>query len=416
MLSCRYFGPWNKYHITMRLIVLVLFTMLSVSAQSEIVGDMDCYIQGSLCLPIPQKRTDYNKDELLLLMSKGVPKALYQSLLAKYGLVELREASLDGLGADLKIADTRGQDPLELTKKINLIYEELEAATNNAYQLESVPEELLNDEGYPKSLTGAHEALQISKGKGVLIGMIDGAVDTNHSSLKGRVEQFSLVASDGKSVASLLHGTAVAGVLVSNNALIGIAPEARVYSVVAFEQNSKKGFTSSTALIAQAIDNAISKKVDILNFSFSGGYDPVVEKMVKKAISKGIIVVASCGNDSSNKKRYPAATSGVVAVTAVDHLKRAYKKANTGAYIDVAAPGVGVLTTGPGERHQLSSGTSIAAANVTGSLALLLAKKKNIDPDMLSYTATDLGEPGRDNAFGDGLINVLSALKSIGGN
>ncbi len=389
--------------------------MFPAWAKSE--EKMECYIEGMLCIPVTPKRTDYNKNELLLLLQKDVSESFYKSLLLKYGLDELSETSLDSLGLDLKIANTKGQDPLELSKKINRIYEELEAATNNIYKLESntslLKEDLLDENGYPKSLTGAHKALQYSKGAGVLIGMIDGPIDTRHSSLRGRVEQVGLVDMSQRSVAGLLHGTAVAGVMISSHAQIGIAPEARLFSVAAFKQNSKTSFSSSSALVAQAIDYAIKKKVDVLNLSFSGGHDPLVERMIKKAISAGIIVVASCGNDASDKPRYPAAISGVLAVTAVDHLKRPYLKANKGKYIDVAAPGVGVLTTGPGERYRLSSGTSIAAANVSGSLALLLAKSRKLDRDVLSFTATDLGEPGRDTSFGDGLINILSALKSL---
>jgi subtilisin family serine protease len=408
---------WSKFIWLFQVATFALLSGFMVPAWGASEENMECYIEDMLCIPIPPKRTDYNKNELLLLLKKDVPESLYQSLLAKYGLDELRETSLDSLGLDLRVADTKGQDPLELSKKINRIYEELEAATNNIYKLEGnaglLNKELLNDEGYPKSLTGARRALQYSQGAGVLIGMVDGPIDIRHSSLRGRIEQVSLVDMKKDSVANLLHGTAVAGVIISNHALIGIAPEARLFSVAAFEQRGNSSFSSSSALVAQAIDLAIKKKVDILNLSFSGGHDPLVEKMVKKAISSEIIVVASCGNDGSDEPRYPAAISGVVAVTAVDHLKRSYEKANTGKYIDVAAPGVGVLTTGPGERYRLSSGTSIAAANVSGSLALLLAKYKKLDRDVLSYTATDLGAPGRDVSFGDGLINIFRALKSM---
>ncbi len=410
----------NKSTGLFQIASFVLFGFFIASSWGENLQTeekMQCYIVGDmLCLPILPRRTDYNKDELLLLLDKNVPESLYKSLLIKYGLDEISETRLDSLSVDLKIANTNGQDPLDLSKKINRIYEDIEAATNNIYKLEINDTKLLDKDDYPKSLTGAHRALQYSRGEGVLIGMIDGPVDSLHSSLRNRVQQVNLVNTVNRSVAKLAHGTAIAGVIISNNPQIGIAPSARLFSVVAFERKEHKGkvaFSSSSALIAQAIDLAIKRKVDILNLSFSGGKDAVVRKLVDKAIKAGIIVVASCGNDASTKPRYPAAIPGVIAVTAVDHLKRPYARANKGKHIDVAAPGVGVLTTGPGERYQLSSGTSLAAANVSGSLALLLAKKKNIDKDVLSLTATDLGAPGRDALFGDGLINVLSALKSI---
>ena len=406
------------------MLVIALSTVLiSSSVASDSSPKTECYLEGLLCFSIPEKRTDYKKDELLLLLAKEVPRSVYQSLLLKYGLTEKELTGVDSLKLDLVVADTHGKDPLELSKKINALYEELEAATNNIYQYEIAEHQLLkgnkdNKESnkgnkYPKSLTGASKALQYSKGEGVLIGMIDGPVDINHRSLKGRVEQHSLVDFNKGSVADLLHGTAVAGVLIGSNKEIGIAPGAHVFNVAAFESDKDQHFSSSSALITQAIDLAIKKKVDVLNLSFSGGKDVLVESMIKKALSAGILVVAACGNDSSTKPRYPAAISDVIAVTAVDYLKKPYAKANVGKYIDVAAPGVGVLTLGPGDRYQLSSGTSLAAANVSGSLALLLAKKKNLDRDVLSNTAVDLGEPGRDSLYGDGLINIFKAIKTV---
>ena len=414
----------NKLFWSLLTVSFVLFNFLTTPALAARVvledneKSQECYIQDVLCLPIPVRRTDYIKDELLLLLNKSYPELLYKSLLKEYGLNELSSSAFDSLGLNLVIAGTNGQDPLELESKINSFYDDLEAATNNIYGLEGIivegmVQEALADELYPKSLTGAQEALKISRGKGVLIGMIDGFVDIRHPSFQGRISQQSLVGDYSASFANQLHGTSIAGILVSNHPAIGIAPEAKVFSIAAFSKKNKKTFSSTSALIAQAVEIAINKKVDILNLSFAGGSDKLVEKLLKKAMSKGIIVVASCGNNKSTKSRYPAAIKDVIAVTAVDSLKNSYVRANRGDYIDVAAPGVSIVSTAPGSRYELSTGTSFAAANVSGSLALLLAKKKGIDRDLLSYTATDLGKEGRDSSFGDGLINVLQALEEI---
>ncbi len=373
----------------------------------------ECYIEGMLCFPVSVRRTDYIKNELLLLLNKNYPEFRYQSLLKEYGLNELSSLAFDSIGLEMVVTETNGQDPLDLKNKINSFYTDLEAATNNIYSLEGTIQAALEDEFYPKSLTGAQEALKFSKGKGVLIGMIDGFVDIRHPSFEGRISQRSLVGDYSASFANQLHGTSVAGILVSSHPAVGIAPEAKVFSIAAFSKKHTSPFSSHSALIAQAIEIAINKKVDILNLSFAGGSDKLVEKLIKKAMSKGIIVVASCGNNKSSKPRYPAAIKGVIAVTAVDSLKAPYIRANRGDYIDVAAPGVSIVSTAPGFRYELSTGTSFATANVSGSLALLLAKKKGIDRDVLSYTATDLGEEGRDSSFGDGLINVLQALEEI---
>lgn len=391
----------------------VCLSILSASMSFAWAQKMDCYIEETLCFPIPERRTDFVKDELLLLFDESFSDDQYQALLKKKGLDELDSSSVSSLKKNLIRVSTNGKDPLTLEKEINRVYYDVEAATNNIYQLGGMTTKSLAADLYPKSLTGAKEALEFSRGKGVLIGMIDGPVDTTHPSFGGRVEQdMSLVGGNQRSLAKLLHGTTIAGVLASRHAAIGIAPEANIYSVVAFNRTDKS-FSSNSGLVAKAIDMAIKKKVDILNLSFAGGSDALVKKLIKKAIAKGIIVVASCGNDSSKKPYYPAAIEGVIAVTAVDSQKHVYGKANHGKYIDVAAPGVNILSTAPGSRYDLSTGTSFAAANVSGSLALLLAKKKRINRTLLLDTATDLGVAGKDEAFGYGLINVLQAFKAI---
>lgn len=406
---------WFKQSIVLKIVyTLLLLNILLSYAKAEVIGGYGCYIEGTLCVPLHPNRDDYIKDEILLSLSSDTPEFIYKSLLKNFNLDE--SESIDLLGHELKVAKTNGRDPLELSRELNRTYYKLGASTNNIYEYSGTVFKIISKvekDTYPKSLTGARKALSISNGSGVLIGMIDGPVDVRHKSLRGKVRQINLVGVNSLSVANLLHGSAVAGVLVSSNPQIGIAPGASLLSIAAFKHTNNK-FGSSSSLVAKAIVIAMKNKVDVLNLSFSGGYDKVVERMVNKAIHSGIIVVASCGNNSSGKPRYPAAIQDVLAVTAVDHLKRTYKKANYGRYIDVAAPGVGVLTTAPGNRYQLSSGTSLAAANVTGSLALLLSKNRKIDRYILNYTAIDLGLPGHDNTYGDGLINVYNALRSSG--
>ena len=134
-----------------------------------------------------------------------------------------------------------------------------------------------------------------------------------------------------------------------------------------------------------------------------------------EAVSRGIVVVASAGNNGPNAQpAYPAAIPGVIAVTAVDSQEGLFGQANRGDYIDLAAPGVGILTTAPRGAFQLSSGTSLATAHVSGVVALLLSANRHaFNPDILNRTALDLGKPGRDVDFGFGLINTEQALRSI---
>jgi subtilisin family serine protease len=104
----------------------------------------------------------------------------------------------------------------------------------------------------------------------------------------------------------------------------------------------------------------------------------------------------------------------VIAVTATDADDRIFAQANTGSYIAVAAPGVDVIAAEPGKRYGFSSGTSMAAAHVSGLVALMLEQRAGLDlasvRAILSETALDLGPRGPDRVFGAGRINAAAAL------
>ena len=213
------------------------------------------------------------------------------------------------------------------------------------------------------------------------------------------------------------HGTSIAGVLVSKHPQIGIAPDAKLLSVSAFSSrpghpNALRGKSSD---IVKAIALCIDRKVDILNLSFTGGRDSFVETIVNEAVRQGIIVVAAGGNRGyTNSAVYPAVINGVVGVTAVDRLQHRYPKADKGRFIDIAAPGVNVLTTAPQGKYQRSTGTSMAAAHLSGVMALLKGYQRSYKPSQLNLTAIDLGRRGRDIEFGNGLVNASAALRQLG--
>lgn len=148
------------------------------------------------------------------------------------------------------------------------------------------------------------------------------------------------------------------------------------------------------------------------------GQDPEVSKIVRTAVSRGMVVVAAAGNrDPRGRPSYPAALSEVIAVSAVDPDSKPHASGAIGDYIDLAAPGVGILSTQPGNTFRDSDGSSEAAAHVTGVVALLLEKKANASPlqikDVLESTSTDLGSKGKDRVFGSGLVNACKSLEAL---
>jgi subtilisin family serine protease len=104
-------------------------------------------------------------------------------------------------------------------------------------------------------------------------------------------------------------------------------------------------------------------------------------------------------------------------VTAVDIERRLFNQATRGGFIDVAAPGVDIVSIGPGARFPISSGTSFSAAYVSGMIALLLEQRGSFTPQDLQAAiekaSRDLGAPGKDEEFGSGLVDIYQAIAQI---
>ena len=127
------------------------------------------------------------------------------------------------------------------------------------------------------------------------------------------------------------------------------------------------------------------------------------------------MLVAAAGNDGPQApEAYPAAYPEVIAVTATDVDDKSLAVANRGSYVAVAAPGVDIFVAAPNGGYDYSTGTSVAAAHVSGLAALLIERNPGLTPDairaILVRTARDLGPPGRDDEFGAGLVNAYEAL------
>ena len=364
---------------------------------------------------IKPARTDFVKDELLLVYDFGMTTKQVKEVTEKYNLKRKGGMAIGALRKSVVIADTQGQNPLELQEIINKAQKQFNATTNNYFTL-ATNTTTTSQLNYPLAQTGIGRAQTVSKGRGVVIGLVDTPVDKNHPTLRGaNIEQHIIV--DPKTVESKVHGTSIAGILVSKNPQIGVAPEAKLLSVSAFssQPGHPKNLRGTSTDIVSAIAYCIERNVDILNLSFTGGRDKFVEQIVRAAVRKNITVVAAGGNKGRiGSSVYPAVIDGVVGVTAVDRHQRLFKHADQGRFIDIAAPGVGVLTTAPNGKYQISTGTSMAAAHISGVMALLKSYRRNYSPNQLRNTAYDLGRRGRDDAFGYGLVNASAALRELG--
>ena len=142
--------------------------------------------------------------------------------------------------------------------------------------------------------------------------------------------------------------------------------------------------------------------------SIGGPNNLLVSLAIQRTIEAGIAVVAAAGNGGPlGQPVYPAAQDSVIAVTAIDSKFRLYKKATQGDYIDFTAPGVDVWAGSEKGKAKYYSGTSFAVPFVTASVAKLNVSAPNQAYKKLKSTALDLGEKGKDQYFGWGLVQSV---------
>jgi subtilisin family serine protease len=168
-------------------------------------------------------------------------------------------------------------------------------------------------------------------------------------------------------------------------------------------------------VILKGLDYAASHGAQIINMSFAGPKDALIERGIAAVAAKGIVMVAAAGNaGAKSPPLYPAANENVIAVSATDAQDRLFSASNRGNYVAVAAPGVDIFLPAPDEKYQMTSGTSFSAAYISGILALALERNPALKPDdmraILTKTARDLGAPGRDDLFGAGEADAYAAV------
>jgi subtilisin family serine protease len=216
----------------------------------------------------------------------------------------------------------------------------------------------------------------------------------------------------------------VAGIIaaVRNNTIgiRGITNSTKIMSLKALDPYSARGYYQA---IRHATDHA-----QVINFSLGGGHDPTEETLIRRAINKGVIVVAAMGNDKQrgNSKSFPAAIGKVIAVGATDETDKIASFNCTGTHIDLVAPGVNILSTIPTYPSSLASGTdyeawpgtSMATPMVSAAAALCLAKKPGASLAQVRKALVEgadkvSSQSGFDATYGHGRLNVLETLKKI---
>lgn len=276
-----------------------------------------------------------------------------------------------------------------------------------------------------------------STGKGVKVAVIDTGVDVKNRQLKPAVDVSkgrnylprNLKDDDGNKIkrgkengtSDLVgHGTRVAGIIAARPAkdtgFVGLAPDA---TIIPIQQNDAEGH-GDTASLARAIDYAVDAGAEIINISqdTANAVRPAqhLEDAVKRAVAKGRLIVASAGNDGLGgnvKRTYPAWYEGVLAVASSDRNNERAPFSQSGDFVDVAAPGVDMISTVPLGGHCSDNGTSFSAPYVTGVAALIKSKHRDWTPRQITAQIQQTAErstSGHDRLVGWGVVDPVRAL------
>jgi subtilisin family serine protease len=242
--------------------------------------------------------------------------------------------------------------------------------------------------------------------------VIDSGIDASHPELTNSIaDAFDAL---GSKEGPHVHGTGIAGAIAAHARLMGSAPEVRILAIRAFGAASS-GAESTSWVILKSLDYAALHGAQIINMSFAGPKDPLIERGVAATAAKGIVLVAAAGNaGAKSPPLYPAANPNVIAVSGTDAKEKLFAASNRGNYIALAAPGADIFLPAPDGKYQMTSGTSFSAAYVSGIAALMLERNPALKPNevraILTNTARDLGAPGRDDLFGAGEADAYAAV------
>jgi serine protease len=264
-------------------------------------------------------------------------------------------------------------------------------------------------------------------GSGVKVCVIDSGIDATHEDfVTSRLSGLQLAASpwqrDGSS-----HGTHVSGTIAAarNNGrgVVGVAPDAEIYTIRVFAGSSGNEYIWASGLV-DAVNRCKAAGARVVNMSLGGTRASSAENNAfERLFQEGMLIVAAAGNDGDTAFNYPASYNGITSVAAIDSNKRVAGFSQKNNRVDLAAPGVSVLSTVPMRQgaspYGRKNGTSMASPHVAGVAALLFSFKPDATAteirDAMQQSAEDLGASGRDNSYGDGLVLAMRALEILNG-
>jgi subtilisin family serine protease len=313
------------------------------------------------------------------------------------------EQAIETIIAKLKV------DPrVELVQR-NQNFEGLQSANPAAYAALA----------YGAKLIKADQAHAVSTGQGVSIAVIDTGADIDHPALRGRIAATATFVDGGEpSFRTDRHGTAIAGIIAaqSENAnLIGIAPDAQLTLLKAcwYANPTDTKARCSSWTLAKALDYALNHQIKVVNLSLGGPTDTLLARLLAAAEQRQMVVVVAT-LENPNDPGFPASLQSVIPAVAADIKSRVAPLRWRDIPFAAAAPGIDIVAPAPQAGYSLLSGSSLAAAHVTGVVALLLQQAPQATPEQIRMALRTSTKPVAETRSATtpmvGMIDACAAL------
>src|SRR5258705_4245766 len=353
-------------------------------------------------------------NQLVVELDSALTEAQAGELTRRHRLVRVESQNFPLIGATIglfRITDNRPADVVSRALATEPGIRTVQLNFRHWLQDQKVP-----TEGDPAQYAVAKlrlpQAHQLAHGMNVTIAVIDSGIDARHPELANTIsDSFDAL---GSKEGPHVHGTGIAGAIAAHARLMGSAPEARILAIRAFAATAGSAESSSYVII-KSLNYAVLHGAQIVNMSFAGPKDPLIERGIIATAERGVLMIAAAGNAGpKSPPLYPAANPNVIAVSGTDAHDRLFAASNRGSQIALAAHGPHAFLPAPGANYPMTSGTSFSPAYVTAVAALMLegnpALKPNEERAILVNTARDLGAPGRDDLFGAGEADAFAAV------
>jgi thermitase len=377
----------------------------------------------------------YDSNEVIVKYADGVSTAERAGLFDRTGVVKTL-GSVRGVGA--KVVEVDG-DPAAVAKRLNRSALVQYAEPNFILRTQATPNDPLFSQLYGLHNTGqtggtndadidAPEGWDASglaafpATGGPKIGIVDTGIDQTHPDLTGKTvncaDSTGGLVLEGTCVDDNMHGTHVAGTISArtNNGVgvAGTTPNASFAICKALRTAAGTGLTSD---VANCINWTHTRGAKVISMSLGGGESTTLRNAVvnawKGGAANGSVLIAAAGNDGDATLNYPAAYAEVVSVAATDHNDARASFSNANSDVEIAAPGVNVLSTIPGGQYARLSGTSMATPHVSGVAGVLWQLFPGDTAagirGRLTAAVDDKGAAGRDSSFGFGRVNLCKA-------